>query len=118
MATIPGQDVTTLKDDEFYGYGVDTGTACFMDRQAAAALLVRMRAEPDYSDEMIRAMESRYVVTWDWANIVLDSATGLNCVSFSSGLGDGVYGSFWGLDDRGTVCRLTTDFRILYASAE
>lgn len=118
MATIAGQDIAALKDDEFYGYGVDTGTGCFMDRLGAAALAAKMDVDAGYSDTIIKAMESRSVQTWDWADIVLDPMTGLNCVAFSSGLGDGTYGSFWGLDDAGNVCRLTTDFGFLYASAE
>jgi hypothetical protein len=38
MALRPGQDARTLRNGEFYGFGVDTGTGCFVDAEAAARL--------------------------------------------------------------------------------
>jgi hypothetical protein len=38
MALRPGQDARTLRNGEFYGFGVDTGTGCFVDAAAAARL--------------------------------------------------------------------------------
>jgi hypothetical protein len=38
MLAFPGQDIGTLKPDEFFGYGVDSGTGCFIDASAAQAL--------------------------------------------------------------------------------
>jgi hypothetical protein len=115
MATRPGQNAAALKDDEILGYGVDAGTGCFMDMRAATALVA---AEPAYFEQIIAAMRGSFVPTWGWADVALDSATGLNLVVFSSGFGDGFYASFWGYDEGGTVCRLTTDFRVLPASGE
>lgn len=39
MALKDGQDVKDLEDDFFYGYGVDTGTSCFVDKEAKEFLL-------------------------------------------------------------------------------
>jgi hypothetical protein len=118
IATRPGQDAAALKDDEIFGYGVDAGTGCFTDMEAATALVAKMKAEPAYYKQIIAVMQRSLVRTWGWADMALDSVTGLNLVAFSSGFGDGFYASFWGYDEGGTVCRLTTDFRVLHASAE
>ena len=118
MATRPGQDAAVLKDDEIFGYGVDAGTGCFTDTEAAAALVVKTKTEPTYYKEIITAIQRSYVPTWGWADMVLDRLNGLNLVAFSSGFGDGFYASFWGYAEGGTTCRLTTDFGVLHASAE
>ncbi|GLF81538.1 DUF4241 domain-containing protein [Bacillus safensis] len=38
FATRAGQDIKQLKEDEFFGYGVNTGMGCFMDAKAALCL--------------------------------------------------------------------------------
>ncbi|MCS3482685.1 DUF4241 domain-containing protein [Bacillus altitudinis] len=38
LATRAGQELKHLKEDEFYGYGVNTGMGCFMDAEAALYL--------------------------------------------------------------------------------
>ncbi|MDQ0817915.1 hypothetical protein QF033_002493 [Bacillus pumilus] len=35
LATRAGQELKNLKEDEFFGYGVNTGMGCFMDAEAA-----------------------------------------------------------------------------------
>jgi Protein of unknown function (DUF4241) len=34
----PGEDPATLQPDEFFGFGVDTGTGCFLDASAVPAM--------------------------------------------------------------------------------
>ncbi len=38
LATRAGQETKQLKEDEFFGYGVNTGMGCFMDVEAALYL--------------------------------------------------------------------------------
>ncbi len=38
MATKPGQDVSTLQNNAFFGHSVDSGTSSFLDLQAARSL--------------------------------------------------------------------------------
>ena len=104
LAVIPGQDLTTLGPRQFFGYGVDAGTGCFMDARLAAALDA---GEPCGLDA---ALQSSYVPTFSWANVELRDGS---VVAFSSGWGDGSYASYWGFDATGRVVALATDFAVL-----
>jgi hypothetical protein len=112
-ATLPGQDPATLADGEFFGYGVDSGTGCFMDAVAAARLVAAMRADEEYYLTVIDAMRPTYRHTWQWASIPLDPLTGANLVAFSSGWGDGAYASYFGYDAAQGLTCLVTDFGLL-----
>ncbi|SMF97169.1 Protein of unknown function [Methylomagnum ishizawai] len=105
MAVAAGQDVATLGEDGYFGYGVDTGTGCFMDVEAGRSLSSRMDIDPSYFDELLGAMESWLVFTPD-----ADSPCNIAC--FSSGWGDGLYPSFFGLDRAGRPVALMTDFLV------
>ena len=113
LAIAAGQDVGTLGEDEFFGYGVDSGTGCFMDKAAVAALDRKHHEEPEYWQKLIGALDETYVHTRSWGDITLDPETKLNLIMFSSGWGDGAYPSFWGYDDNGNVACLVTDFGVL-----
>jgi hypothetical protein len=104
MAVTPGQDVATLDQDEIYGYGVDTGTGCYMDTTA-----VPLVGSGNLNDQLYEALRGSYVHTWSWANITLDSS-GLNMMAFSTGDGDGAYAAYVGYDAAGKVATLVTDF--------
>ena len=113
MATCPGEDLSTLKEGDIFGYPVDAGTGCFMDWDAQQALLLKMDEDEDYGETIIDGLHKTRVHTWAWVNKTLDPTTGANLVAFSSGLGDGFYASYWGYDaDRNIAC-LITDFGIL-----
>ncbi|AOZ89805.1 hypothetical protein BK049_14570 [Bacillus xiamenensis] len=61
-----------MKEDEFYGYGVNTGMGCFMDAEAALYLQVyedkRYKEDNDFYfyEEFAEALEQNYKYTWDW----------------------------------------------------
>lgn len=112
MALLPGQDTGSLKKNEFFGYPVDSGTGCFMDADSACALIGRMRQDDKYFEEIIHAMDKTYVNTWSWANIEL--AAERNVIAFSSGFGDGLYGSYFGYDLSGKPACLVTDFGLFF----
>lgn len=53
LATLAGQDSRSLQEDQFFGYPVDSGTACFMDIDAAAGLQKQFDADRGYVDHLI-----------------------------------------------------------------
>jgi Protein of unknown function (DUF4241) len=110
MLLVGDQRVEELKPGEVFGYPVDSGTGCFMDVVAAKALDQRMRASPDFVEIMIAEMEKTYRHTWSWLNMKFGDA---NLVAFSSGLGDGVYASYSGMDTSGCVSVIVTDFGVV-----
>jgi hypothetical protein len=113
MAVATGQPLSDLKAGEFYGYPVDSGTGCFMDLMAAKLLQRNARADANYFEHIIAAMEEVSLPTRSWAEFPLSDRTGHNLVTFSSGFGDGVYASFWGFDADGQPACLVTDFSVL-----
>jgi hypothetical protein len=115
MATSANQDLASLKDDELFGYPVDSGTGCFMDADAARILDASRARWEEYFEAIMDAIERKvnYVDTWDWHDVTIDAATGANVVIFSSGFGDGYYASYWGFDAEDKVVALVTDFAIL-----
>jgi len=114
LATLPGQDVATLKGDEIFGYPVDAGLGSFMDKTAMVLMLERqskLQADQNYYDDVLAAEfapnQDRFVMHRPVAG------NPLNIAMFWSGWGDGFYPSFWGLDAAGEPLLLTTDFGVL-----
>lgn len=124
---------------ETYGYGVDSGTGCFMDWDAAQALYVLANPDPtayesarrtsfdeawklstaaldrfdqEFCDRVNAEREKNFIQysTADWANVSVNNATAANVIAFSTGWGDGAYRSYWGYDAKGNLVNLVTDF--------
>ena len=110
MLTAGDQDTSTLKEGEFFGYPVDAGTACFMDRSAGRALNDRMRDQDTFYETMIAEMEKTYRHTWSWLDMTFGNA---NLFAFSSGYGDGMYATYAGFDADGEVPVVVTDFSVI-----
>ena len=110
LAVVPGQNVSELKADEIFGYGVDSGTGSFMDLDSVEELKRRMRVDPSYYEQLCNEMKKTYKHTREWA--LIDDGK-LNLAIFSSGDGDGRYASYWGLSAAGEVVSLTTDFVVV-----
>ncbi len=107
-------DQPGLKGYNFHGYPVDSGTGCFMDNAVAKIILKRFEDEVwaddySYSNQIMAEMKKNYVHTWDWGNIKLEDGVG-NMITFKSGLGDGVYPSYFGFAANGSITGLVTDF--------
>ena len=115
MALQPGQDLEGLEPDEIFGHGVDSGTSCMMDADAAQSLMEKMEADESYFETILREMDKTYVDTWSWANISMNEETKANMIAFSSGMGDGLYASYFGFDQGGNVVSLITDFALFDA---
>lgn len=113
MAVVPGQDVATLKPDEFFGYPVDAGTGCFTDAGTALAAHKHMTADEDWSqtwiDEGDRMARGEPPPRF---HLNVPEGPG-NIVMFDSGWGDGLYPSWFGLDAAGNVAVLITDFQVI-----
>jgi hypothetical protein len=114
LATLPGQDVSTLKGEEAFGYPVDAGLGSFMDKTAMALMSAeqdKLKADQNYYDDVLAAQfapnQDRFVMHHPVAG------NPLNIAMFWSGWGDGIYPSFWGLDAAGEPLLLLTDFDVL-----
>lgn len=105
LATMKGQDVSTLQEDEFFGYPVDAGTGCFMDAKSAN-IMAEMEDGYEFYENVIEPVYD------EWANIQL-SEEGDNVILFHSGWGDGSYPSFWGLNEQGEAVCLVTNFFVI-----
>jgi len=112
LALIPGQDLSSLKPGEIFGYAVDSGTGSFASPSSAQALTSKLDQDQGYTDEIIKASEV-HSTTGSWTSLIPDPTTGHNIVSFASGYGDGFYASYWGLDQRGQAVCLITDFTLV-----
>jgi Protein of unknown function (DUF4241) len=124
LALQPNQDVTTLGDDELFGYGVDAGTGCFMDADAIDKwkvlveqrddVIIRQASGEDIPDDPISArMRPSDEANLDWWSMTINEETGLNVIAFTSGFGDGSYPSYWGLDESNQPICLVTDFLVV-----
>jgi len=113
LALRAGEDPSKLELGQIYAFPVDSGTACFMDVEAAKALARRLQHGKRSADELIAELQKHYVNTWDWAEIRPDAKVKANAVLFSAGYGDGDYASYFGRDARGNVACLVTDFNIV-----
>lgn len=86
------------------GFGVDSGTACIADRTSAAAV------------DDGEAAEHLYEALFADAQAFPHAGFHPDCDNFfacTSGIGDGFYTSFWGLDAGGEVAVLMVDFNRL-----
>lgn len=110
LAVQQGQDIDALEDSEHVGYGVDSGTGCFMDSIVAKRLMKELEQDDDCWEALNKQLDSTYVNTWSWANTVVDNQTGANLVAFSTGSGDGFYTSYFGLNRWEELVCLVTDF--------
>ena len=91
-------------------YGVDTGLGCFMDATTAALLVERQTAlleTQNYYDDVIA---NQLTGRWLDHHPVADRPE--NCAIVQSGLGDGLYTTYWGLDASDTPLCLVTDFDV------
>jgi Protein of unknown function (DUF4241) len=106
-------------------YFVDSGTGSFIDEltcQALADVFTKYyRSNPQgnyYTDVLaaefkmsaINPQDPNDIGKWN-LHYLPDSAS--NVAMFASGLGDGFFGSFWGVDEDGEILSLVTDFKIL-----
>lgn len=108
LAVHAGEALTELADNEYYGYGVDSGTGGFCDKKTCDKYEEFDKTPPEIED----MLSESYVDTYSTADYHLPN-TDLNIAVFSAGFGDGCYPSYWGFDKDGNICSLITDFLTL-----
>ena len=115
LAVMDGQDPASLETGNFFGYGVEGATGCFMDFEAGALIGQRYQEEGPYfafGDLIIDAMESSYQDTRQWGVVHPIEGRDENIICFTTGYGDGAYPSFFGFAADGAVAQLVTDFML------
>lgn len=111
MALVKGQDPATLGPDEFFGYGVDSGTGGFMDAAALRSYEARRNQEGEaFDDQLFAELDKTYRHTRSWYLLPTDAG---NVAFFSSGYGDGAYPSYFGYDANGKLVAVVTDFLLV-----
>jgi len=106
-----GQTQVPVDSGTFYGYGVDGGTGVFIDKAANDAFnTLNKKNDNLWTTVFIDEMDKHYRNTWQY---VLYNYDKHNLAMFSTGFGDGTYGTYVGLDQSGNICRLLTDFGIV-----
>lgn len=119
LAVVEGQDLKALKPGEIFGYGVDTGLGCFMDKDTAALIekrdaktqLEKGAAYISYYDDVLS--DELGVNSDDYAlhQPVADKPG--NAAIFSTGWGDGFYPVYWGLNKDGVPIVILTEFQVI-----
>jgi hypothetical protein len=109
-----------MVDDSFHGFGVDSGTACFVD---GGALADAMPPESEW-EELFESdspacwfsrMDDPAHIREGLANIILPNAkNGENIIIVHSGWGDGVYPVIGGYDAAGELLRVHIDFQVVF----
>ncbi len=110
MALLPGQDIAVLGDEDFFGYGVDAGTATLADQVAIEAL---NEWDFDRVDETFIPAQIPDDPIEAVIAAVVDEQTAANVYVVGSGWGDGAYATYVGRTDDGRITSFVTDFRVL-----
>ncbi|MFE2582931.1 DUF4241 domain-containing protein [Streptomyces sp. NPDC059378] len=99
MALRPDEDLGLLGEGQFYGVGVDTGTAAFMDA-------TRTVIEDQLDEDLFMPLDSQFSV--ELPSTELEP----NLIAFRAGRGDGSYPVWIGRTDDGRVGCVVVDFRL------
>lgn len=108
LALTGEQDLSSLGEDEYFGYGVDAGTGALADLVAVRALAAW---DFDRLDEVF--IPAQMPPAPAAIGAVTDEATGANVVTVSSGWGDGCYPTFIGYTVKGDIAAFVTDFMVV-----
>lgn len=118
MALLSDEDINTLEQGEFFGYGVDAGTGCFMDINAARRYERLLDHDESYADKIIHGMDRTYQHTRSWLSFRPDETEFENIVCFSTGYGDGSYPTSIAYDADNQPVMLVTDFFVIPEASE
>jgi Protein of unknown function (DUF4241) len=110
MALLPNQDVATLDEDSYFGYGVDAGTGTLADRIAIEAL---QDWDYDRIDEVFIPAQIPTDPIEAVVSAVVDEQTGANVYVVGSGWGDGSYPTYVGWTADGAIATFVTHFGVL-----
>lgn len=110
LALRPGEDPRLLGDREFFGFGVDTGTASLLDAAALSAMvgLVTDDAWEPFIDRHGDDLDRHKPVE------ALDPESGANLIAFHSGWGDGSYPTWIGRTAAEEVACFVADMLVVH----
>jgi hypothetical protein len=103
MALRPGEDPRVLGDGEFFGFGVDSGIACFVDAAALDAV-AHLATQDRRPFEQVRG---------DHTMTMPIPSAHANLIAFASGMGDGTYPTWIGLAANGQVSSFVADLIVV-----
>lgn len=119
------EELKDLGEDEFYGFPVESGLACFLDEETNTEFtskidaLLEKNPESNYYDDVLAEEFRKYSgknnfsrELGDWNDHHPNADSDNNVIMFSSGWGDGYYPAYWGLNDNGDAVELVIDFLI------
>lgn len=98
-----------ITGEDLYGYGVDGGSGMFIDLDGRNHLN-KLKFDDYWESIFIDKFSKKYKHTWSYINHEFSK---YNLVAFSSGYGDGYYGTYIGIDEKGEICQLLTDFGLI-----
>jgi hypothetical protein len=113
MALVGSQRAEDLADNQFYGYGVDTATGCFMDHGSVSALrelVEEVRPDQFGDNPLYNALEA---TAWEEPVNLATADGATNIIAFMSGPGDGKYPTWIGYDMTDSPVCFVTDFEFL-----
>ncbi|QJX46546.1 DUF4241 domain-containing protein [Hymenobacter taeanensis] len=109
-ALLPGQQPLPLFGEKYYGYPVDGGTGLFIDAHRLLPFTTFLQDNAVWEQLFIKSFR----LETSSPLLGLLYATPRDTVAtFSTGLGDGTYASYVGLDAQNRPCRLLTDFQLI-----
>ena len=111
------EEMDEAKEDEYYGFGVDTGMGCVADKKTQDEYVKYWKkleeeegADNPYDDIFEELLEESFKKSpkyqrdcGDWANFIIPNSD-LNIPVFASGWGDGYYPCYFGYDEKGELC--------------
>lgn len=93
-------------------YPVDSGYGGFVDYAAQRSVnKVLEDGSTSEARQMHEDLKGRWKNTWSWANAEI--LPGIRLLVISSGFGDGAFKTYYGLDNKGEILELVTDFDVL-----
>jgi len=107
MAMRPDESERQLARGERFGFGVDSACACIVDASAAIGSPL---LDADWFDRVSDVGGGTAAI------IPGDPALGADLFVCTSGLGDGLYSSYWGFDVAGKLACLVIDFDLVEVS--
>ncbi|MFF2612491.1 DUF4241 domain-containing protein [Kitasatospora sp. NPDC058046] len=110
LALTDGQAVADLGVTEFFGYGVDAGTGCFVDAAVTIPLGDLLGEDGDLPVDALFGDADSMALS---PVVLADPATGHNCVAPPSGWSDGTYPTRAGRSAGGEVTGFVTEFFVV-----
>jgi hypothetical protein len=102
-----GEKPMPIGGEDMPGFSVDAGVGVYIDKEANK-VFDRKKAE-NMDGEVFKEMEKHYHNNWKYTMYKFGN---YNLAAFSTGFGDGYFGTYIGFDAAGNPCRLLTDFNL------